>query len=213
MVDSDELLNSPIRVTHPFEVDLNTVVVVNHKITIDAITSLEQRGIDRIREDFAAENRDVLDSLVGFQEWFCGDLRRGAHNLALVGLVTRLQHWIEKFAQKLGIPPTGDQDSALIRHVEALNRELGEGPVPIGFLKELVTARDSVIHADSRAQWTYKKKKREVARRYCSGSDVGISEEQLEEAVVKAIQQVTWYDEKLGARRTRPSPLAARPGA
>lgn len=210
MADSDELLNTPIEVAHGFEIDLNTVVIVNHQLTIDGIASLEQRETDRIREDFAAEGREVLDSLVGFQEWFCHDLRRVANNLALVGLVTRLRHWVEMFTQELSMRPIGYQDSALIRYLKALNRALGEGPVHIGFFQELVTARDSVIHADSKAQWTYKKEKRQVARRYCSGSDLEISGEQLKEAVARAIEQVKWYDERLAPRRTRSSPLPVR---
>jgi hypothetical protein len=213
MADSDELLNTLVEVAHGFEVDINTVVVVNHQITIDGIANLEQREVERVREEFAAEDPDVLDSLVRTEEWFYSDLRKAAHNLALVGLVTRLQHWIEKFARELDIKPTRGDDSVLIRYLQSLNGELGDGPVPIKFFQELVMARDSVIHADSRAQWSHKKMRREVAPRYRSGFDLEISEEQLKEAVAKAIEQVKWYEEKRPTRRARPSPLAARPGA
>jgi hypothetical protein len=208
MADSDDLLTTVIEVAHSFEIDLRTVVVVNHQMTIDGIGSLEQREIAQTREKFAAEDPEVLDSLVRFQEWFYSDLRIAANHLALVGLITRFQHWIEKFTQELCITPTRNDDAALIGHLKALNRTLSQGPIPVAFFEDLITARDSVIHRDAKTQWTYKKKKRTVATHYCNGSKLEITEDQLKDAITKAIEQVMWYDEKIAPRRRRSSSSA-----
>jgi hypothetical protein len=208
MVDSEELLSTVFEVPRQFEIDLGTVVVLNHRATIDGIASLEQREIAQTRESFAAEDPEILRSLVGTLEWFYAGLRRAANNLALVGLVTRFQHWIETFTQQLKTTPNRNNGAALIGHLKELNRRLNPGPIPLEFFEDLVTARDSVIHADAKTEWTYKKKKRAVAKGYCNGSELEITEDQLKDAIAKAIEQVRWYDERLAPRRPHSSPSA-----
>lgn len=72
-------------------------------------------------------------------------------------------------------------------------------PVPVAFFGELVTARDSVIHGDSKAKWSFDEKPREVAEQYRDGGLLRVTECQLEEAAAKAIELVAWYDAKIRA--------------
>jgi hypothetical protein len=195
----DDLLNEQIEVCHQFEVDLNTVVVKNFELTIAGITDYEQKSTEQIREECAGDSPELLGSLVGTQEWFCEDLRSAATHLALVGLVTRFQHWIEVMAKRHEIGASDRKSrecSGLIHKLKALNEKLGEGPVSLDFFSQLETARDSVIHSDSRARWDYGRKQREVAPCYCSGSNLSVSGDQLKEAVASAVRQVKWYDEQ-----------------
>ena len=90
--------------------------------------------------------------------------------------------------------------SALVRGLEALNEFFDTGPVPVAFFEKIVTLRDSVIHGDSQAEWKHNGKLRVVAYEYRSTMGADLSEEQLQEAIQKAIQQVKWYDEKMRAK-------------
>jgi hypothetical protein len=66
------------------------------------------------------------------------------------------------------------------------------------FFEDLATARDSIIHADSRAEWKHNGSLRKVADHYRNAyEDMDLSEEQLKDAIQKATQQVKWYDEKI----------------
>jgi hypothetical protein len=159
------------------------LVKVNHELTIEAIGKLEQDEIAETRENF--EDRDLADSLIRDHEVFCDDLRIAASQLAAVGLVTRFQHQIEQFVKQVGgkpkkTPKASRNRDRCIRLLEELNASLGDGPVPVKFFKDLVTARNSIIHDDSKATW--------------------ITEVQLREAIEKAVAQVKWYDEKLHER-------------
>jgi hypothetical protein len=194
MSDANELLETVIEVAHWFEVDLNTVVVMNHRLTLEGISKSEDDEIAETRESLALEDRDLVDSQIRFQEQFYGELRRAANHLALVGLVTRFQHWIEGFAKQLGIQP---HERGLTSQLKALNDKLGEEWVPVDFFKDLVTARDSVVHGDSKAEWPYDKSRRKVAQQYRNGSELEVTADQLKVAIAKAIEQVKWYDEKI----------------
>jgi hypothetical protein len=121
-----------------------------------------------------------------------------------VGLVTKLQHWIGKLVKQVGGNPKH------LRHdLELLNRELGEnGPVPVEFFKDLVSARDSVIHGDSKATWTDGRtgKPRQIAEHQSfTGARAHLAElelasVQLSEASENAISQVEWYYEVLAKK-------------
>ena len=91
------------------------------------------------------------------------DLGNAANQLALVSLVTRLQHSINVFVKDVG----GDNESTgLVPNLRILNRRrLGESPIAVTF-SDLVSVRDSVVHADSMAEWTYNGKTRRVPERY-----------------------------------------------
>jgi hypothetical protein len=74
--------------------------------------------------------------------------------------------------------------------------------VPISDFEKLVDVRDSIIHADARAEWKNDRgKDRKVADEYRNSCHVEVSESQVKEAVEKAIRQVVWYDNQI-----QPSP-------
>jgi hypothetical protein len=195
MVDFDALglSDEHQNIAHEFEVDLNCLVIVNHKLTLEGIARAEQEDVSKF--DLRDEDQRSMASYV---ENFYEDLRYTAHNLAVVGLVTRLQHWIGRYASELPTKRKTDR-SSLTKELRMLNERLGDGPVPISFFKELVNVRDSVIHADSRPEWEYPPcKPRRVADCYRNSyGGVKLEEEQLKEAFANSIKQVVWYDENL----------------
>ena len=190
-------------VSHPFEIEINVLVKVNHELTIAAIGQLEQDGIAEARENF--EDRDLVDSLIREHEVFCDDLRKAANHLAAVGLVTRFQHCIEALVKKPCVdkPAKTPRLSKLCSDLEKLNASLGDGPVPVDFFDQLVTARDSIIHADSKTTWEHRGTRREIASCYRNFAgehgELEMTEAHLSEAVEKAIAQVKWYTAKLPA--------------
>jgi hypothetical protein len=124
----------PIEGLHPFEIDLNVLVKVNHQLTIDAIDKLEREETAETRNNF--KDRDFAESLVRDHEVFCDDLRLAAIQLAAVGLVTKFQQWIAKFAKQHGGRPkkarkASRNRSSLCIRLEELNESLGDGPVPV----------------------------------------------------------------------------------
>jgi hypothetical protein len=184
----------------PFEIDLNVLVKVNHELTIESICKREQRWIAETREQF--EDQDEVESRITDEEVFCDDLRRAANNLATVGLVTRFQHRIGALVKEVGGKP-----SYLHKELQQLNEALGNGPVPLNFFEELDTARDSVIHGDSKAAWRDSRngQLREIAEHHRSFAgqlaELEISEVQLNEAIENAIKQVEWYIERLAEKK------------
>jgi hypothetical protein len=199
-----------IEEAHEFEVDLNCTVVLNHRLTLDGIDHSEEEGFLKVRDMFAGRDNEALSSEMRHVTHFHDDLRRVANNLAVVGLVTRLQHWIIKLVRQLHdeskLPkpkkpksrkPVSKKPELAIK-LELLNERLGEGPVPIKFFCDLENVRDSVIHGDSKAEWKDRNGTRRVEKRYTNPYDhVEFDAEQLKEAIANAIQQVKWYDERL----------------
>jgi hypothetical protein len=204
MVDIDgDIYNEVVDVAHSFEVELNVLVKVNHRLTLEGIAKQEQDEIAETHERLELEGRDLVDSQVRWQQSFYADLRTAANHLAAVGLVTRFQHWIGVFVKQSRVRPTKVHECKLGNQLVALNDSLGVGPVPAAFFEDLVNARDSVIHGDSKAEWEFKGT-REVAARFRSGSRLEITEDQLNEAIEKAVAQIKWYDEILRSSAVRP---------
>jgi hypothetical protein len=173
-----------------FEVDVMLLVAINHDITLQEITRKEKRSLAQLTSDPGA---------MAYIEVFHKALRRSANNLAIVALVTRLDHWIRILRRR--IPE--EKEGSLVNCLRLLNKYLGgDGPVPVKFFEELVTIRDSVIHNDSKTEWIYRDTLRRVAECYSNyfGGEVTISEVQVKEATAKAVVQVKWYDESLRAR-------------
>ena len=129
------------------------------------------------------------------------DLGNAANQLALVSLVTRLQHSINVFVKDVG---GDDKNTGLVPNLRILNRRLGESPIAITFFADLVAVRDSVIHADSMTEWTYNGKTRRVPERYANVviGEVNFREWDLREAIEVSIRQVKWYDERLDESET-----------
>src|SRR6266513_692441 len=92
-------------VAHEFEIDLNCVVITNHRLTLEGIDNAEEKDLAEFQEDIAVEDYETIGSTVSYLQRFYEDLRRAAHLLALVGLVTRFQHWIQRFVEQLKLKP------------------------------------------------------------------------------------------------------------
>jgi hypothetical protein len=175
-------------IPHDFEIDLNNLVVANHNLTLEAINRSEEEDLEKL-----APLGDPFDQTASHLLMFYEDLRRAAANLAVVGLVTRLDHWITRFCKEVRRKSKG-----LVSNLTLLNEDLGDGPVSVAFFCELVTVRDSVVHADSQEVWCYHDDLRRVAKHYTNDrGEVKLDEEQFKQAVVNAIEQVKWYDQKL----------------
>ena len=155
-------LDEPQKMSHEFEIDLNCVVVVNHALTLEGIDRSEDEELAKIDEGFGHEGFETVRSITLHLQNFYDDLRQAARRLAFVALVTRLQHWIGRFARQTNIKPSKAYDSLLTNQIAALNERFGAGPISETFFEELATVRDCVVHADSRAEWTYKGRLRKV---------------------------------------------------
>lgn len=88
-----------------------------------------------------------------------------------------------------------------------LRDRFGDGPVSIADFLELETVRDSIIHADSKAEWMRGKTLRSVAQMYRDSSLtwVNFGEAHLRDAIEKSVKQVKWYDERLDTVHQRGS--------
>jgi hypothetical protein len=195
-------LKPAVALPHEFVIELGHLVVTSHKLTLDAIDRDEKVEIGKLDSDMSQEDPDTLRSIERDIETFYDDMRRATNNLAAVALVTRVQHRVSRLAKKVpGKPEVAE--SKLVSELDHLNGYLGDGPVPVAFFAELEKVRDSIIHADSNAEWDYRGAPRRVANCYKNAYDeTNFSEAQLNDAVAKAIEQVTWYDEKLSSMRT-----------
>ncbi len=199
-----DALNEPQEIAHDFEIDLRMLVTANHEFTIAAINRDEDEELAKIDDDFHLESHEVIYSIQGQLQNTYDDFRRAARLLALVGLVTRLQHWISRFAiqRKLtSAKQSKPREPKLVTQLNALNKDFGNGPVSVDFFDKVVTLRDSVIHGDSQMEWGGRK----VAEEYRSFQGADLTEEQLQEAIQKSIAQVKYYDERIQAQTSAKS--------
>lgn len=157
---------------HPFEDEIDWVVRTNHRLVFESISRIEGE----------AEPDEIEDG-------YSNELRRAANSLALVGLVTTLHHWISIFVEEL--TKENATDRSLVRNLKTLDERTGVSPIPIQFFEELVTVRDSIIHAHSQIQWTFRHA-REVPQRYAdtASGEVQFTEADLNEAIQKSITLV-----------------------
>jgi hypothetical protein len=92
--DFDDSLDQPVEISHQFEVDLNCLVTINHKITIEGINRKANEEVSAIEANLSDEtDRETVRSLLWATENDFDDLKLAARNLAMVALVTRLHHW------------------------------------------------------------------------------------------------------------------------
>jgi hypothetical protein len=192
-----------VNIPHSFCSELRTLVFVHHRLALEGLSRWEKQERASVNEDY--DDDDEVNERAQLRIDVCYDeLERAAHNLALVGLVTRLQHWIAAFAERLGEKDA--KDKALKTNLRFLNDKLGEGPVSISFFKDLATIRNSIVHADSKAEWSYNNKKQSIPREYTDGKfeTVHLLEEQLREAAQNSINQVKYYDDQLKLREANP---------
>lgn len=187
-----------VECSNEFEIDLNCLVTTNYQITIKGIERAEVEAVSEAESaSVAADDLESVRSWVSHERAFYDGLRVAARNFALVALITRLHHWISHYAKRLD--PRRNTKS-LMTELGYLNTELNQmPPQPVSF-EELITLRDSIVHADCKPEWDYQDETRRVAERYIlSNRRVAISHEDLAEAVDAAAKQVKWYDERLRA--------------
>jgi hypothetical protein len=201
MADLDALESDLFEIPHDFEIDLNCLVVMNHRFTLQGIDREEDEQLEMIGGSKSQNDQEAVRSL---QSWLQGqydDLRRSANNQAAVALVTRVQHWIGRLAKKIPGKPKREE-SKLISELNHLNEYVSEGPVPVAFFTDLVNVRDSLIHGDSKAEWDdHHGIRRRVADCYKNAyPDTQVSEAQLAEAIAKATQLVKCYTTKYAVR-------------
>lgn len=191
----------PIELPSDFAVEVHLLVKANHSIVLEAISKEEDQKLKEIETTEIEDNeyhdtrRGIEDGIIDFYE----DLRRAANNFATVALVTRVQHWLNRFANEL----SSKQDRGLVQALHSVMAKLGKGPADADFFQKLVDVRDSVIHGDSQASWEYAGRTRAVASDYLSNNGyVEVSEARLDEAILKATKMIEWFDEKMYERRS-----------
>lgn len=183
---------------HEFELDVNCLVVTNYRSTLDRITLAEKEDLSAIGKPNGAPDSEVTDSVRSYISRFYNDLRRGAHQLALGGLLTRLEHWVAQFVKRYHLQPAAMDASLLLNQLTCLNLSLGPGPVPIRYFRELLDLRDCILYGDSKAVWKQGPTEKRVAGRFLNPhGEVELSAKQLDDAIEQAVRQITWYDARL----------------
>jgi hypothetical protein len=179
---------------HPFVEEAEWLVRKNHSLVLESIARLEKHEISKLCKEMA--DAPELASEIAYAESIADDLRDAANQLALVSLVTRLQHWINVLVKDLGKTNGG---TGLVPNLRTLNNSLGESGVKVDYFADLVTVRDSVIHADSQVEWSYNDTTRRVPDRYTDTNtgELNFTESHLWEAIEISIKQVKWYDKRL----------------
>jgi len=197
--DFDAFLNAPVGGAHEFEVDLTCLVTTNYRLTMEGINRAEEEEIAAIDDSLKDEvDREIVSSIRGDYLTFYDDLRSAARCLAVVALVTRFHHWIIVYSRRID---SKRKEERLEKNMRFLNKTLGKPQVDVDFFMKLAEVRHSVIHADSRHQWTDQHDlTRQVDARYSpKGYRVEVSDADIAEATAKAIRQIKWYDERLRA--------------
>jgi hypothetical protein len=194
------LNDEPAEVSHEFQVDLNCLVIANHRFTIEGIERAENEDMSAAESMLEGEtDYDTVSSVLSSYRNSYDDFKVAARNLTLVGLVTRFHHWAGAYARR--VDPKRKRGLSLREELNFLKDSIGEREETKFFL-DVEEVRNSVIHADSQPQWDFKGKIRKVEPRYAPNSyRVEVSEEDLAEAIQKAIAQIEWYDQKLTSLR------------
>lgn len=187
-----------IEIPHYYETELHCLVTANHKFALHGIELDEAKVIGEMEASLDLENQELGRSIISYTENFYDDLRRSARSLSLVGIVIRFDHWIGKLYRK--IAPTAPRQKSLSQKLHSLNDKLPGCPVEIGYLDELITARNAIVHHDSFAEWEHEGKMWRVADRYLQYNEVYLSDDDISEAVRKTIEAVKWYDDKLSTK-------------
>jgi hypothetical protein len=193
--DWEGLPGEILEIPHDFVVDIKTLVLVNYDLTVQAIEGEEDKALNfEVGPSDLDSSRSIISSIVNSHE----ELRVAARNLAVVGLVTRFQHWLETFVSQQKLTPGKEgKVGRVVKLLNALNGRFAEGPVPIEFFKGIVDLRDSIIHANAQAEWDFGEG-RKVADEYRTDfGTVALTSKQFTEAVQNCIDQVIWYDEQI----------------
>lgn len=163
--------------TLEFEIDVRKVVLVNHELTLEAITKAEDEAVDGF--DLTDEGQRQTADYVGRQH---DEFRRAATNLALVGLVARFHHWLTYLANRIRGKNNQIFHKNVVQEISFLNSQLKNSPHKPEHFEKWADVRDSVIHADSKASWTFNGETRTVDERFTLGEELNFTEDDLKEA-------------------------------
>jgi|ERR1700693_604229 len=175
--------------THEFEVDVRKVVLVNHELTLEGITKAEEEavaGFDQTNEG----QRQVAEYVRGQHD----EYRRAATNLALVGVVARFHHWLTYLSNRIRGKANEIFRKNVVQEIGFLNSQLKNSPHKPEDFEKWIDVRDSVIHADSKASWTYNGETRTVEPRFALGEELNFTEDDLKEAFDHMLHAINWYD-------------------
>jgi len=185
-IDPKDLPSDPldelIEVPNPLQIEFNALVRANHKFSLE--------GIER-EEDSDRLNLD--EDEFRYQQTYYDDLRTAANNLAIAALVTRIDHWVTRYSEKIGMGKTG----STIEKIERLNQRFKGAPIPVQFFIDLLNARDSVIHGNSKSEWEYKGTRRVADEHKNLFDELEIASWQVEEAIKKSVEQLSWYEDQI----------------
>ena len=192
-IKSEDLPDDPLETgslpaMRMFEIEFRSLIVTNHELSIE--------GINRAEKEMVESTLDPDEA--SYERTYFTDLRTAANNLAIVAVVTRLDHWVASLCKRLKLREDKPKktESRIIKRMEVLNEKLGDGPLVLSIFEALVTARDSVIHGDSRTNWEFNSETRWVDEKYWNGENLVVSEEQVRDAVGDTIKQLTWYHDE-----------------
>lgn len=186
-----------------FTADLDLMAMRNLRLVLGAIEETREHNAHVYRSSLGlAEQQDMLALMIKADGAACDMYCANARLLAAVALVTRFQHWVGKMAKAAKISAARkmkSDPSLLILQLEALNKTFGAAPVPIQFFDELEEVRNSVIHADSKAEWESQPGRwRKVANRYRNArGETELNDAQLAEAMNKMVEQIRWYEPRV----------------
>jgi hypothetical protein len=175
---------------HEFEIDVRKVVLINHELTLEAITRAEDETVARF--DLTDEGQRSTADYVCRQH---DEFRKAATNLALVGLVTRFHHWLTYLANRIRGKANQTFDKSVAQEMYFLNSHLKNSPHRPSDFKKWIDVRDSVIHADSKASWTHDGKSRTIESGFViNGDELNFTGADLKEAFSYMLQAIGWYD-------------------
>lgn len=175
---------------HEFETDVRKVVLIHHELALEGITRAEAEEVARL--DLTDEGQRSVATWIESQH---DGYRRAAINLALVGLVARFHHWLTHLANRIRDKANQTFEGSVAQEMYFLNSQLKDSPHRHSDFKKWVDVRDSVIHADSKASWTFDGKPRCVEPRFViSGDELNLTEDDLKEAFDNMLQAIGWYD-------------------
>jgi hypothetical protein len=202
---------------HPFEEDVQFLVGATYDLLCENIARREKEAVTE------AEKIEVPEEAGAERQWLrsnADELRGEACSIAVVTLVTRFQHWLRVFVREL---TEKEPKNGVEPNLRTLRQKFGDGPVPAEFFLDLETVRDSIIHGDSNVEWMRGNEQRSVPLKYREislehMSKYNLSEDQLreirenaiaqinltdahiQEAIVKSIEQIKWYEDRLAER-------------
>ena len=135
--DWDGLPDEILKIQHDFVVDIKTLILVNYDLTVQAIEGEECKALNCEvgPSDYDYDSaRSIINSIVNSHE----ELRVAARNLAVVGLVTRFQNWLETFVSKQKLTTVKDKKAGrVVKLLNALNGRFGTVLYPSNSSKEL----------------------------------------------------------------------------